>query len=107
MFHLILKWYDLLIHIVSHLLSFQFILEVPEILIVYPLSVRLLMCNIFFQNILFTDNQFFVQVCDVYRLHRETYYLTMDYIDRYLSSQSDVPKQHLQLIGKSCFLVQF
>lgn len=24
----------------------------------------------------------------------------MDYIDRYLSSQSDVPKQHLQLIGK-------
>jgi len=43
-----------------------------------------------------------IEVCDVYKLHRETYYLTMDYIDRYLSSQSDIPKQQLQLIGITC-----
>uniref|UniRef100_A0A1B6LE10 Uncharacterized protein n=1 Tax=Graphocephala atropunctata TaxID=36148 RepID=A0A1B6LE10_9HEMI len=42
------------------------------------------------------------EVCDVYKLHRETYYMTIDYIDRYLSSQVDVPKQHLQLIGITC-----
>jgi cyclin E len=32
-------------------------------------------------------------------MHRETYHLTMDFIDRYLSHKRDVPKQHLQLIG--------
>jgi len=32
-------------------------------------------------------------------MHRETYHLTMDFIDRYLSCMKDVPKQHLQLIG--------
>jgi hypothetical protein len=35
----------------------------------------------------------------VYKMHRETYHLTMDFIDRYLSCKRDVPKQHLQLIG--------
>lgn len=32
-------------------------------------------------------------------MHRETYYMTMDYIDRFLSSLEDLPKQQLQLIG--------
>lgn len=40
-----------------------------------------------------------IEVCDVYKLHRETYHLTMNYIDRYLSNQMDIPKQQLQLIG--------
>ena len=40
------------------------------------------------------------QVCEVYRLHRETYHLALDFIDRYLATQSDVPKQQLQLIGE-------
>jgi hypothetical protein len=35
----------------------------------------------------------------VYKMHRESYHLTMDFIDRYLSCMSNVPKQHLQLIG--------
>uniref|UniRef100_A0A1B6J588 Uncharacterized protein n=1 Tax=Homalodisca liturata TaxID=320908 RepID=A0A1B6J588_9HEMI len=42
------------------------------------------------------------EVCDVYKLQRETYFMTIDYIDRYLSSQVDVPKQQLQLIGITC-----
>ncbi|CAG2068944.1 unnamed protein product, partial [Timema podura] len=41
-----------------------------------------------------------IEVCEVYKLHRETYHLTMDFIDRYLSKMRNVPKQHLQLIGK-------
>jgi len=40
-----------------------------------------------------------IEVCEVYRLHRETYHLALDFIDRYLATQSDVPKQQLQLIG--------
>uniref|UniRef100_A0A1B6DWX0 Uncharacterized protein n=1 Tax=Clastoptera arizonana TaxID=38151 RepID=A0A1B6DWX0_9HEMI len=45
------------------------------------------------------------EVCDVYRLHRETYYLTMDFIDRYLSRESNIPKQRLQLIGITCLAI--
>lgn len=41
------------------------------------------------------------EVCEVYTLHRETFYLSIDYIDRYLSTNANVvPKQQLQLIGK-------
>jgi len=40
-----------------------------------------------------------IEVCEVYRLHRETYHLALDFIDRYLATQSDLPKQQLQLIG--------
>lgn len=35
----------------------------------------------------------------MYRLHRETYHLALDLIDRYMATQSDLPKQQLQLIG--------
>ena len=40
-----------------------------------------------------------IEVCEVYRLHRETYHLALDFIDRFLATQSDLPKQQLQLIG--------
>ncbi|XP_050072276.1 G1/S-specific cyclin-E, partial [Anopheles maculipalpis] len=39
------------------------------------------------------------EVCEVYKLHRETYYLTVDYIDRYLSIKQGLKKTHLQLLG--------
>ncbi|KAK8740956.1 hypothetical protein OTU49_002793 [Cherax quadricarinatus] len=45
------------------------------------------------------------EVCEVYRLHRETYYLATDFIDRYLSASRDVPKQQLQLIGITCLFI--
>jgi G1/S-specific cyclin-E1 len=40
-----------------------------------------------------------VEVCEVYRQHRETFYLAVDFIDRYLSKTRDMPKTRLQLIG--------
>lgn len=40
-----------------------------------------------------------IEVCEVYRLHRETFYLAVDFVDRYLSVTRDVPKNRLQLIG--------
>lgn len=43
---------------------------------------------------------FLLQVCEVYKLHRETFHLTVDYVDRYLSNTEDVQKGRLQLIGK-------
>jgi cyclin E len=45
------------------------------------------------------------EVCEVYRLNRDTYYLSVDFIDRYLSYQTDVPKQQLQLIGITCLFI--
>ena len=40
-----------------------------------------------------------IEVCEVYRLHRETFYLAADFFDRYMSSTTDIPKTKLQLIG--------
>ncbi|KAI5752372.1 hypothetical protein M8J77_016461 [Diaphorina citri] len=46
------------------------------------------------------------EVCEVYTLHRETFYLTIDYIDRYLSTNANiVPKQQLQLIGVAALMI--
>lgn len=46
-----------------------------------------------------------IEVCEVYKLHRETYYLAMDYIDRFLSIHLNVPKNQLQLIGITCLFI--
>lgn len=45
------------------------------------------------------------EVCEVYKLHRETFYLALDFVDRYLSAESNVPKHDLQLIGITCLLI--
>ena len=41
-----------------------------------------------------------IEVCEVYRLHRETFYLATDFFDRYMSKTFNIPKNKLQLIGK-------
>lgn len=46
-----------------------------------------------------------IEVCEVYKLHRETYYLAVDYLDRYLSTNKRVQKTHLQLIGITCLFI--
>ena len=46
-----------------------------------------------------------IEVCEVYRLHRETFYLAIDFIDRYLSVTRDVQKQQLQLIGITALFI--
>ncbi|XP_068117149.1 G1/S-specific cyclin-E1 isoform X2 [Hyperolius riggenbachi] len=40
-----------------------------------------------------------MEVCDVYKLHRETFYLAQDFLDRFMATQSNVVKTQLQLIG--------
>lgn len=42
---------------------------------------------------------FILQVCEVYTLHRETFYLAQDFFDRFMLTQKDVNKNMLQLIG--------
>lgn len=46
-----------------------------------------------------------IEVCEVYKLHRETYYLAVDYLDRYLSTNIKISKTRLQLIGITCLFV--
>lgn len=46
-----------------------------------------------------------VKVCEVYRLHRETYYLAVDFVDRYLSVKHDIAKQRLQLVGTTALFI--
>ncbi|GFN95957.1 G1/s-specific cyclin-e1 [Plakobranchus ocellatus] len=45
------------------------------------------------------------EVCEVYRLHKETFMLAVDFIDRYLSVTTNVPKTQLQLLGISSLFV--
>uniref|UniRef100_A0A182RCN6 Uncharacterized protein n=1 Tax=Anopheles funestus TaxID=62324 RepID=A0A182RCN6_ANOFN len=45
------------------------------------------------------------EVCEVYKLHRETYYLAVDYIDRYLTCKKDLKKSHLQLLGITALFI--
>ncbi|KAL4713893.1 hypothetical protein ACJJTC_015547 [Scirpophaga incertulas] len=45
------------------------------------------------------------EVCEVYKLHRETFHLTVDYVDRFLTSRGDLKKTRLQLIGITCLFI--
>lgn len=45
------------------------------------------------------------EVCEVYKLHRETLYLAIDYVDRYLTKVTDVQKSRLQLVGVTALFV--
>lgn len=49
--------------------------------------------------------EWILEVCAVYKLQRETYFLTVDLLDRYLSSTKNVSKKNLQLIGVSCLFI--
>ncbi|TKR94548.1 hypothetical protein L596_008817 [Steinernema carpocapsae] len=46
-----------------------------------------------------------MELCEQERLHRETFYLVVDYIDRFLSVMEDVPTRHLQLAGATALLI--
>lgn len=46
----------------------------------------------------------FVQVSEEYRLVPETLYLTVNYIDRYLSGNV-ISRQKFQLLGVACMMV--
>ncbi|KAG5205066.1 hypothetical protein JEQ12_019511 [Ovis aries] len=44
-------------------------------------------------------HQYEIRVCEVYTLHRETFYLAQDFFDRFMLTQKDINKNMLQLIG--------
>ncbi|XP_062967659.1 G1/S-specific cyclin-E1 isoform X2 [Cynocephalus volans] len=46
-----------------------------------------------------------MEVCEVYKLHRETFYLAQDFFDRYMATQDNVVKTLLQLIGISSLFI--
>ncbi|XP_064168964.1 G1/S-specific cyclin-E1 [Anguilla rostrata] len=46
-----------------------------------------------------------IEVCEVYKLHRETFYLAQDLFDRYMATQTNVLKTRLQLIGISALFI--
>uniref|UniRef100_A0A8D0UY24 G1/S-specific cyclin-E1 n=1 Tax=Sus scrofa TaxID=9823 RepID=A0A8D0UY24_PIG len=46
-----------------------------------------------------------MEVCEVYKLHRETFYLAQDFFDRYMATQQNVVKTLLQLIGISSLFI--
>lgn len=46
-----------------------------------------------------------MEVCEVYKLHRETFYLAQDFFDRYMATQHDIVKTLLQLIGISALFI--
>lgn len=46
-----------------------------------------------------------LDVCEGFSLHRQTFYLSVDYLDRFLGNISDVQRKDLQLITISCIFV--
>ena len=45
------------------------------------------------------------QVCEEYKLHRETFYLSVDMYDRFMDLHTGVQKEQLQLIGITCLFI--
>lgn len=41
----------------------------------------------------------------MYKLHRETYHLAVDYFDRFMATQRNLFKSTLQLIGITCLFI--
>ncbi|XP_059848941.1 G1/S-specific cyclin-E1 isoform X2 [Hypanus sabinus] len=46
-----------------------------------------------------------IEVCEAYKLHRETFYLAQDYFDRFMGTQNNIVKTRLQLIGISSLFI--
>ncbi|XP_060694070.1 G1/S-specific cyclin-E1 [Hemiscyllium ocellatum] len=46
-----------------------------------------------------------MEVCEVYKLHRETLYLAQDFFDRFMATQQNIVKTRLQLIGISALFI--
>lgn len=93
--------WNIYIFLLEELLSAQFVASLvkscltSDIVCFYFLSITPL--TLYFNKL---SKYYSWQVCEVFNFHRESYYLATDYIDRYLASTEDVPKQQLQLIGE-------
>jgi len=45
------------------------------------------------------------EVCEVYKMHRETFYLAVDFLDRFLGVAEYVSRDKLQLVGVTCLFI--
>uniref|UniRef100_T1HST5 CYCLIN domain-containing protein n=1 Tax=Rhodnius prolixus TaxID=13249 RepID=T1HST5_RHOPR len=57
--------------------------------------------------IYYQSTDWLIEICSMYKFHRETYYLTMTYFDRYvtLSPKNKILKKDLQLLGLTSLLL--
>ncbi|OAF69253.1 G1/S-specific cyclin-E1 [Intoshia linei] len=46
-----------------------------------------------------------IDVCQLHQLHRETFHLAVDLVDRYLGCTTNISKTQLQLIGTTCLFI--
>ena len=46
-----------------------------------------------------------IEVCEEFAMHRETFYLAVNFFDRYLSVTADVPKTRLQIVGVTALFI--
>ena len=67
------------------------------------MRLRVLYINI--PQIINKDQSISAQVSEAYSLHRETFYLAQDFFDRFMLTQSDLPKNQLQLIGITALFI--
>ena len=44
-------------------------------------------------------------MCEEYKLHRETYFLSVDMYDRFMEARTGVQNEQLQLIGITCLFI--
>jgi cyclin E len=45
------------------------------------------------------------EVCSTFSFQRETFHKCLDYFDRFMATQSDMPKELLQLVGVMCLII--
>lgn len=46
--------------------------------------------------------EWMMEVCEVYKLQRETFYLGIDMYERFMAAHTNIHKEHLQKIGVTC-----
>lgn len=46
--------------------------------------------------------EWMMEVCEVYKLQRETFYLAIDMYERFMATHTNIHKEHLQKIGITC-----
>lgn len=49
--------------------------------------------------------EWLMEVCHDRRLHRETYHLCVDYIDKYLEKSRNILSHQLQLLGSTALVI--
>lgn len=45
------------------------------------------------------------EVCEEFHLHRETFFMATNFIDRYLSVTDNIKKHKIQLVGVTCLFI--